>query len=71
MDIIDTVDGWCIEAGMQILLHNEDFDDDEPFEVHSVNDKGISIEVTGFSHLTGGTETYEIDPDGEFDVWAA
>jgi hypothetical protein len=63
--IYDRVPAYSIEVGDQIIV---DGDEIEVTDVHDTEDLD-EIVVTGYSHVTGDTETYSLFADDSFDLW--
>jgi hypothetical protein len=66
MNIIDTIQADQIEVGDQILV------DGDPIEVRSLPDTYDldEVVVVGYSHETGGIETYSLPFDYDVEIWA-
>lgn len=63
MDVYDFVSADTIDEGDQILYQND------PVEVSNVIDSGDSIMVKGYSHLTGDSVVYILNPNTEVGLW--
>jgi acyl-CoA hydrolase len=65
MNVYDTIAAYQVEAGDQILVNGVD-----PVEVKTMVESGEAIMVKGYSHSTGDTVVYLLDPDTEVSLWA-
>lgn len=65
VNIYDYVAASTVDTGDQILYSND------PIEVKWVSDDGDAILVKGYSHLTGDSVTYILNPDTEVGLWTA
>lgn len=64
MNIYDTVTADSLQENDQILVN------DDPIEVDYVVDEGDSIQIHGFSHLTGDYVTTSLEPLERVSLWA-
>lgn len=64
--IIDTVSADTIEVGDQVIIEGDHIEVTRVSETEDIDE----VVISGFSHISGDSETYALYADDTYEIWS-